>query len=468
MKKSMMILFIFSVASIVLFVSQANAWEMTITASGTYELTGDLNCTDGKGIYIKASNVTLDGKGYIIQCADDVTPGDGIYSSGKSNITIKNCVIKDFRFGMYLKSGSNFLITGNTIDLSSSDYASCRAIYLRYISNSTVENNNIDGSTYLGITIAKDTSTGNIVQFNNIKNCPQKTASDSGTDNTWDSNYYDDAIDWDCDGRAVHVIGNAADLNAYIEKNGWALGPIAGVDEDGDGYGEGCQLGPDRNDDKSKINDYREKVFDNLQDDDLDWEYICRPWWLPGECDFVNVSIVPFLGPSGPSAQSMEIAIPVVDTTDFDWSQYIDIFYVDDEAKKKEGGMDWSRYHTMTFWVYPVNNERQTTHLGVRIDNDPTCRNDLAYPETLFTDDCREFQRGFMLASNTWNKVVLDISQDVYAGGLHTPGTPRPTTLDNIKSVRFFTDRNPTRWVDDQAVTFHIDAIRLLRDLKEE
>jgi len=483
---------IISLVSLILMLGMVGVvsagYQMTITTNST--LTSDLICSDS-GIRINADDVTLDCAGHKITGAGTGS-GTGIYST-KDRGTIKNCVIQDFqyeiyinegddwtiegntigtsssgkyaRFGMYLKSGSGHTITGNTIDLSDSSYASCRAIYLRYVSDSTVEYNDIEGSTYIGITIAKSSSTVNTVRFNNIKNCPQKTASDSGTDNTWDSNYYDDAIDWDCDGRAVHVIGNAADLNAYVVENGWDGLPTY-VDNDGDGYGVNCQLGPDRNDHNRWVNDYKEKVFDNLQDDDLDWEYICRPWWDPWECDLVNVSIVPFWGPLA-SAQSMEVAIPVVDTTGFNWSQYIDIFYVDDEEEDGgEEGMNWSRYHTMTFWVYPMNDERQTTNLGVRIDNDPTCRDDLTYPTTLFADGCREFQQGFMLASNTWNKVVLDISQDIYAGGDYTPGDPRPTTLDNIKSVRFFVARDPKYWDDDQAVTFYIDDIRLLRDLK--
>ena len=82
------------------------AWEMIISTPGTYTLTDDLYCTDGKGIYINANDVILNGDGHTIYCTG-ASPGDGIYSSGKSNITIKNCVIKDFRFGMYLKSGSD-------------------------------------------------------------------------------------------------------------------------------------------------------------------------------------------------------------------------------------------------------------------------------------------------------------------------------------------------------------------------
>ncbi len=468
MKKSMMILFIFSIASLVLFVSQANAWKLTISEEGkTHTLTGNLDCTGDNGIRITADDVTLDGDGYEIFGSDI---GTGISVKGQSGITIKGCKVRNFKNGIFLENSNECTVEGNTV--SAIVY---RHIRIRKSSNCLVEYNTVDGSGLAdqsiqsGLCVESSTAMNNEVRFNNLKNCGTKVARDSGIDSYWHENYYDDAIDWDCDGRAVYIIGHAtplkatADLNAYIEESGWeGLSPY--VDEDGDGYGQGCQLGTDRNDHTSMINAYKEKVFDNLQADDLDWEYICRPWWY-GVCDNVNVSIVPFLGPS---AQSLEVAIPVVDTTGFNYSQYIDIFYVDDEAKKKEGSMDWSRYHTMTFWVYPVSTVSQITHLNIRIDNDPTCRDDLTYPTTLFADGCREIQKRLILASNTWNKVVLDLTQNDYAGGLYTKGTPRPTTIDDIKSVRFFFGRDPQFWVDDQAVTFYIDDIRLLSDLKEK
>jgi len=455
MKKKSIIYFFAAFTVLALGVTNVFAWEMIISTPGTYTLTDDLYCTDGKGIYIKANDVTLDGAGHTIYCTG-ATPGDGIYSSGKSNITIKNCVIKDFRFGMYLKSGSNFTITGNTVDLRNSTYAYCRAIYLRYISDSTVEYNNIDGSTYIGITIAKPTSTGNTVQFNNIKNCPKNTASDSGEDNTWHSNYYDDAIDWDCDGMTIHVISStAADLNAYVVENGWESGVLPTyVDHDGDGYGVNCQLGPDNNENNPKVNTYMvEQVLDSFEKKKLRWEYICRPWW--DECDEVDISLVECL--DGREGQCMGIEITEVNTSGFNWSQYIDVFYQKD-------GKDWSERNTMTFWVYPENSMSPVTRLCARFDNDPECRNDLPYPENLFTDECRENQKAFNLASNAWNKIIWDLAESIYAEGLYTPGDPRPTTKDNIKSLRFFIERDPKYFVDGQYVKFHIDDIHLPHD----
>lgn len=481
MKKTLIICFFAVFTVLALGATNVLAWDMIITSNTT--LTSDLICS-GDGILINADDVTLDCAGYTIR-GPGTGSGTGIYSM-KSRGTIKNGVIEDFkyeiylnsgndwtitdniigtsssgkyaRYGMYLKSGSGHTITDNTIDLSDSTYAYCRAIYLRYISDSTVEDNNIDGSTYIGITIAKSSSTGNTVQHNNIKNCPQSTASDSGANNTWDSNYYDDAIDWDCDGMTVHVISStAADLNAYVVENGWKPGVLPTyVDDDGDGYGVNCQLGTDNNDNNPKVNTYMvEKELDDFEKKKLGWEYICRPWWDVSECDEVYVSLVECQ--DGREGQCMGIEIKGVDTTGFNWSQYIDVFYQKDE-------MDWSERHTITFWVYPVNEKSSVTRLCARFDNDPECRNDLPYPENLFVDDCRENQKCFSLASNTWNKVVWDLAYSIYAEGLYTPGDPRPTTKDNIKSLRFFIDRDPKYFENEQDVTFYIDDIHLLHD----
>lgn len=429
-------------------VSTVSAWQMTITSDTT--LTGDVSGT-GHGILIDANDVTLDCAGYKI--SGDST-GYGIYANGKSGVTIKNCVIEDFRFGMYIKSSSDFTITGNTIDLSDSSYAYCRAIYLRFVSDSTVEYNNIEGSTYYGITVAKSSSTGNTIQFNNIKNCPKSTASDSGTDNTWDSNYYDDVIDYDCDGMTTHIISaNAVDLNAYVVENGW-LGLPTYEDNDGDGYGVNCQLGTDCNDNDPNMNDNGvEDVLDDMDKNKnkLNWEYIWRPWQITNPEDItVELSSVRSI-----SGQSLKITLTDLQLYN-DWAHYIDIFY-------KKDGMDWTDYHTMTFWIYPETSGKAITKINTRLDNNPDCE-----PDSLFPDQCRENQEGFELVANQWNKVRWNLDMNIYADGGYTPGNPRPVTKDNIKSVRFFVcQHSPSDYyVQNQDISFYIDDIELLRDWK--
>ncbi|MFC1857041.1 right-handed parallel beta-helix repeat-containing protein [Thermodesulfobacteriota bacterium] len=72
----------------------------TISSSGSYYLTGDLNTTD-KGITINADNVTIDLMGYSL-----IGPGSGeeygINFMEKSNIEIRNGTIRNFgRAGIY-------------------------------------------------------------------------------------------------------------------------------------------------------------------------------------------------------------------------------------------------------------------------------------------------------------------------------------------------------------------------------
>ena len=69
----------------------------------------------------------------------------------------------------------------------------------------------------------------------------------------------------------------------------------------------------------------------------------------------------------------------------------------------------------------------------------------LGAPRSLFSDDCRENEINLDLASNAWNKVSWPLASSEYAGGRITPGTPRRTTLDEVKRLRFFIIRDPRR-----------------------
>lgn len=453
-------------AMLLLTASTASAWQMTITSDTT--LTSDLTCT-GNCIKIDANTVTLDCDGYTI--TGDGT-GYGIYANGKSGVTVKNCVIEDFAYGIYFYQVSNSNILDNTITNSNS-----RGIRVLYYSNNniigntitsskydgiqiykspsnTVTDNNIDGSAYYGIRVSSPPSTGNTIQFNNIKNCDKKTASDSGTGNIWDSNYYDDAIDYDCDGQTTYIISaSAIDSNAYVVESGWDGLPTY-VDNDGDGYGVNCQLGTDCNDNDPNMNDNGvEDKLDNMDKykNKLNWEYIWRPWQGTNPEDVTVESNSDIII----SGQSLKITLTDMQLYP-DYTNYIDIFY-------KKDGMDWTGYHTMTFWIYPETSSLSpaVTKINTRLDNDPDC-----VPGSLFPDACRENQEGFELVANQWNKVTWNLDMNDYAGGDYTPGNPRPVTKDNIKSVRFFIDQHsPTNYYDqDQDITFYIDDIELLRD----
>jgi parallel beta-helix repeat protein len=75
----------------------------TISASGSYYLTGDLT-SDGNGITIEANDVTIDLMGYNL-----IGPGSGInhgiYMNGRRNVEIRNGTVRNFgSYGVYERS----------------------------------------------------------------------------------------------------------------------------------------------------------------------------------------------------------------------------------------------------------------------------------------------------------------------------------------------------------------------------
>ncbi|MEM2479022.1 MAG: NosD domain-containing protein, partial [Candidatus Pacearchaeota archaeon] len=93
---------------------------------------------------------------------DGVGNGYGIYLDNKQNNTIKNCIITDFQFGIYLKSSSsNNTLTNNTA--SSNSYG----IYLDSSSNNTLTNNTANSNIQSGIYLS---SSSNNTLINNTAN----------------------------------------------------------------------------------------------------------------------------------------------------------------------------------------------------------------------------------------------------------------------------------------------------------
>lgn len=84
------------------------------TPDETYELTSDIAVCTGNGLNINASGITIDCLGFSIT-------GDGgstgiISSLPRENLTIRNCIISGFDFGIALNAFTNFTtITNNTV-----------------------------------------------------------------------------------------------------------------------------------------------------------------------------------------------------------------------------------------------------------------------------------------------------------------------------------------------------------------
>ncbi len=93
--------------------------SITIKADGSvYPLTSAIQragnlytlVLDVEGIEVQISNITLDGNGHTIQGGVG-----GIILKNVENVTVKNFIIKDCQYGVYLNECSNITVSNNTI-----------------------------------------------------------------------------------------------------------------------------------------------------------------------------------------------------------------------------------------------------------------------------------------------------------------------------------------------------------------
>ncbi|MHC1575266.1 MAG: right-handed parallel beta-helix repeat-containing protein [Candidatus Methanogasteraceae archaeon] len=111
-----------------------------------------------EGILIDASNVVLDCKGAII---NGTGWGNGIHiPDGINNVTIKNCNIKNYQYGIEVGSNSNTIISNN---IYSNEYG----VYLLSGVNNKIIGNDIYSNDY-GISLINADS--NEIRYNTIKN----------------------------------------------------------------------------------------------------------------------------------------------------------------------------------------------------------------------------------------------------------------------------------------------------------
>lgn len=112
-------------------------------------------------IVVEKDDIVVDGAGYTLQ---GTGVGEGIGLDGRSNVTIKNVEITNFRYGIMLLSSSNNVLADN--NAYSNTWA---GIELGVSSNNnTVSENNIANNNMIGIRV--DSSSFNIVSGNNITN----------------------------------------------------------------------------------------------------------------------------------------------------------------------------------------------------------------------------------------------------------------------------------------------------------
>lgn len=107
-------------------------------ATKTCTLVSDYTFSSG-GIIINDSDITLDGGGHLIT-------GSGGYTSGisvqlKSNVTIRNIALRQFRYAVNLTSANNTVVWGNRF------LSNTYGVYLSGASSTQVYNNNFDSNT---------------------------------------------------------------------------------------------------------------------------------------------------------------------------------------------------------------------------------------------------------------------------------------------------------------------------------
>jgi parallel beta-helix repeat protein len=166
----------------------------TISSSGEVVLENDLTGCTGHGIQINAYNVVFNCDGHTI-AGDGDTDNYAVYTSYENNVTIKNCLLRNFSngilitdddttiinntimnifdSGVYAYAGARMNITNNTFK----DYqegGSKRGVYRKYFEDSEISNNifsnmSAGGGLYLdrsGATCSNNRIFGNIITGN--------------------------------------------------------------------------------------------------------------------------------------------------------------------------------------------------------------------------------------------------------------------------------------------------------------
>lgn len=126
----------------------------TISTQGTWCLRKDLSTgmASGQAITIAANNVTVDCNGYKLGglAAGAGTAAQGILADDRLNVTVRHCNIRGFLYGLLLEVGGGHL----------------------------VEDNRLDGNTYVGIWVSGD---GSVVRRNFVRDTGGSTYFMTGT-----------------------------------------------------------------------------------------------------------------------------------------------------------------------------------------------------------------------------------------------------------------------------------------------
>ena len=122
------------------------------TPGETYLLTRNItDSTASVCMSITANDVTLDCQGHTIDGIDK-SLSTGVskpYGSSGKNVTLKNCVVSDWRYGIWINGGDKPTITGNRVESSAS------GIVITSTPGAVVSGNEVTGFTIEGIELRR-------------------------------------------------------------------------------------------------------------------------------------------------------------------------------------------------------------------------------------------------------------------------------------------------------------------------
>ncbi|MGB2698461.1 MAG: NosD domain-containing protein, partial [Candidatus Zixiibacteriota bacterium] len=172
----------------------------------------DLNNCGGNGLVIGADGITLDGNGHTIDGAG-TNYSSGIHIEPKQDVTIKNCIVKDFCWGIHLRHSDNNIIennnlssniqagiwlyesNGNTLINNVAFNNNDDGIWICYSNNNTLITNNAysngDWGIRVGISTLTNTLTDNTTSYNWGGIMISYSTKNELTNNDVSNNYYE-------------------------------------------------------------------------------------------------------------------------------------------------------------------------------------------------------------------------------------------------------------------------------------
>jgi len=190
------ILFLLGIAGLIFFAGIVTAQETTCSScedcsdklNGDYpvvKLTGDIVSKSGSCIEFNADNVEFDCQGHTISGR---ASNSGIDVRNHHNVKIKNCIVTNFLYGIYLSSSSKNTLAFNKVRRNAF------GIFLQSSNHNTFASNIASSNTYVGILIGLssnyNTLTSNTASSNHIGISLHSSSNNTLIGNTASNNNY--------------------------------------------------------------------------------------------------------------------------------------------------------------------------------------------------------------------------------------------------------------------------------------